>query len=86
MESFEILNNHAPIISTLTNGEIKVTTNDKNKKYLKLMVGLLKCKTIRLLFWQINFYWIKTKEDLNRSSLTNEKIPDFINIFLFLMQ
>lgn len=25
--SFEVLNNHAPIISTLENGEIRITTN-----------------------------------------------------------
>ena len=29
---FEILNNHAPIISTLSNGEIRVITNDKDTK------------------------------------------------------
>ena len=28
---FEVLNNHAPIISTLTKGKIRVTTNKKEK-------------------------------------------------------
>ena len=29
---FEILNNHAPIISTLGKGEIRIITTDKNTK------------------------------------------------------
>ena len=35
---FEILKNHAPIVSTLSKGEIQVTLNNKDSKNLKLMV------------------------------------------------
>ena len=30
---FEVLNNHAPIISTLGKGKIRVTTNNKTEKF-----------------------------------------------------
>ena len=34
---FEILNNHAPIISTLGKGEIRIITTDKNTKKFDIM-------------------------------------------------
>lgn len=39
--AFEILNNHAPIISTLTNGEIKVIDTNKNSHAFKVKSGLV---------------------------------------------
>ena len=35
---FEILNNHAPIISTLRKGEIKVTTTNKDTKNFNIIL------------------------------------------------
>ena len=44
---FEILNNHAPIISTLTKGEIYVTDAENKKQNFSINGVLLKCKKIR---------------------------------------
>ncbi|KRO63852.1 MAG: ATP synthase subunit epsilon, partial [Cryomorphaceae bacterium BACL11 MAG-121015-bin20] len=38
---FEILNNHAPIISTLGKGEIRVITTDKNTKKFDINGGVI---------------------------------------------
>ena len=38
---FEILNNHAPIISTLGKGEIRIITTDKNTKKFDINGGVL---------------------------------------------
>ena len=38
---FEILNNHAPIISTLTKGEIKVTTSNKDIQKFDINSGVI---------------------------------------------
>ena len=46
---FEILNNHAPIISTLTNGEIKVTTNDKNTKIFEVNGGVIEMQNNKII-------------------------------------
>ena len=47
---FEILNNHAPIISTLSKGDISVTNTNNEKEVFSINGGLLKCKTIKSLF------------------------------------
>lgn len=39
--SFEIMNNHAPIISTLSNGKIKVVENNGNKLFFDIAGGLV---------------------------------------------
>lgn len=39
--AFEILNNHAPIIATLANGEIKVMDKDKNTIKFPIKSGLV---------------------------------------------
>lgn len=39
--SFEILNNHAPVISTLGKGKIKVTDNDNATKYFEITSGVV---------------------------------------------
>ncbi len=41
---FEILNNHAPIISTLEEGKIKIITTEKEIKYFHLSGGLIEVK------------------------------------------
>ena len=46
---FEILNNHAPIISTLTKGEIKVTTNDKNTKTFEVNGGVIEMQNNKII-------------------------------------
>ena len=38
---FEIMNNHAPIISTLTKGKIKVIDNDKKTQYFDIKGGVV---------------------------------------------
>ena len=38
---FEILNNHAPIISTLGKGEIRVITTDKNTEKFDINGGVI---------------------------------------------
>jgi F-type H+-transporting ATPase subunit epsilon len=39
--SFEILNNHAPIISTLRSGLVKVITNEGNTERIDIKSGVL---------------------------------------------
>ena len=38
--SFEILNNHAPIISTLTKGKIKIIDSEKATKFFEINSGV----------------------------------------------
>ena len=42
--SFEVLHNHAPIISTLEEGKIKIYTQDKKTKYFEIESGLIEVK------------------------------------------
>jgi F-type H+-transporting ATPase subunit epsilon len=48
--SFEILNNHAPIISVLTKGTIRIVTKEKEEKF-KINSGVVECSnnTIQIL-------------------------------------
>ena len=46
---FEILNNHAPIISTLNKGEIKVTTNNKNTKEFEINGGVIEMQNNKII-------------------------------------
>lgn len=39
---FEILNNHAPIISSLEKGKIRVVTNDGEEKLFEIRGGVIK--------------------------------------------
>ncbi len=41
--SFEIMNNHAPIISALSQGQIKVIDNDKKEQLFDIMGGVIEC-------------------------------------------
>jgi F-type H+-transporting ATPase subunit epsilon len=42
--SFEILNNHAPIISTLDSGEIKVQHPEGKNEYFEISSGVIEAK------------------------------------------
>ena len=42
--SFEILNNHAPIISILNKGEVKVIDNDDKTDYYDISGGVVEVK------------------------------------------
>jgi F-type H+-transporting ATPase subunit epsilon len=42
--SFEILNNHAPIISTLTKGTIKVITETGQNEFIDIDSGIVEVK------------------------------------------
>jgi len=39
--SFEILNNHAPIISVLRKGSVKITDKDKNTQFFEINGGVI---------------------------------------------
>ncbi|NOX46497.1 MAG: ATP synthase F1 subunit epsilon [Chlorobi bacterium] len=39
--SFEILNNHAPIIAILKMGQVKIIDDDKNAEYFEIKGGLI---------------------------------------------
>lgn len=42
--SFEVLNNHAPIISTLTQGRIKVITDKDQQEFIDINSGIIEVK------------------------------------------
>jgi len=42
--SFEILKNHAPIISTLTQGTIKVITDTDQEQLIEIKTGIIEVK------------------------------------------
>ena len=46
---FEILNNHAPIISTLSKGEIKVTTNKRNTEKFEINGGVIEMQNNKII-------------------------------------
>lgn len=43
--SFEILKNHAPLISSLEEGTIKIINNQKQTIYYKISGGVVECKS-----------------------------------------
>jgi F-type H+-transporting ATPase subunit epsilon len=43
--SFEILNNHAPIISTLTSGKIKVILETDKQEFFEITSGMVEVKS-----------------------------------------
>ena len=43
--SFEVLENHAPIVSTLTNGTIKIITDKDKKETVQINSGIIEVKT-----------------------------------------
>ena len=46
---FEILNNHAPIISTLGKGEIRVITADKNTEKFDINGGVIEMQNNKII-------------------------------------
>ena len=46
---FEILNNHAPIISTLGKGEIRIITTDKNTKKFDINGGVIEMQNTKII-------------------------------------
>ena len=46
---FEVLNNHAPIISTLGKGEIRVITNDKKTEKFDINGGVSEMQNNKLI-------------------------------------
>ena len=46
--SFEVLNNHAPIISILTGGTIKIITDKDKKETVQINTGIIEVKTNKI--------------------------------------
>ena len=46
---FEILNNHAPIISTLEKGEIRIITTDKNTEKFDINGGVIEMQNNKII-------------------------------------
>lgn len=46
--SFEVLKNHAPIISTLTRGTVKVIRDDDKKEFIRIHSGIIEVKANRI--------------------------------------
>ena len=46
---FEILNNHAPIISALGEGEIRVITNEKKTEHFNINGGVIEMKNNKII-------------------------------------
>ena len=46
---FEIHNNHAPIISTLTNGVIRVITSEKNTEKFEITGGVIEMQNNKII-------------------------------------
>jgi F-type H+-transporting ATPase subunit epsilon len=47
--SFEVLNNHAPIISTLEEGKVKVITGNNETKYFDIDGGVIEVNSNRII-------------------------------------
>ena len=47
--SFEILENHAPMIASLKKGQIKIVEVDKNVRYIDIVSGTLKVQDNKIL-------------------------------------
>ena len=45
---FEILNNHAPIISALTKGDIRIITADKKTEHLSINGGVIEMQNNKI--------------------------------------
>ena len=47
--SFEVLSNHAPIISTLKKGDIKVITKDEQEKHFEINGGVIEVRENKII-------------------------------------
>lgn len=46
---FEILNNHAPIISTLNKGDIRIITSEKDSKKISINGGVIELQNNKII-------------------------------------
>ena len=46
---FEVLNNHAPIISSLTKGQVKVTDVDNQIKFFEIKGGVIEMQNNKMI-------------------------------------
>ena len=46
---FEILNNHAPIISTLTKGQVRVIDSSNNTEYFEINGGVIEMQNNKVI-------------------------------------
>ena len=46
---FEILNNHAPIISTLTQGQVRVIDSSNNKEHFEINGGVIEMQNNKVI-------------------------------------
>tara|TARA_B100001057_G_C22099500_1_gene662659 strand:+ start:236 stop:472 length:237 start_codon:yes stop_codon:yes gene_type:complete len=46
---FEILNNHAPIISTLTTGKISIATDNGQKEFFEIQGGVIEMQNNKII-------------------------------------
>ncbi|MGE0637650.1 MAG: ATP synthase F1 subunit epsilon [Bacteroidia bacterium] len=47
--SFEILNNHSPVISTLKNGKIKITDSANETQYFEIKSGVVELQNNKII-------------------------------------
>lgn len=47
--SFEILNNHAPVISTLTKGKIKIIDSEKRTQFFEIKSGVVEMQKNKII-------------------------------------
>ncbi len=47
--SFEVLNNHAPIISTLDKGDIKIITRGDEEKHFSIVGGVIEVRDNKII-------------------------------------
>jgi F-type H+-transporting ATPase subunit epsilon len=47
--SFEVLNNHAPIISTLTKGKIKIVDAEKQTQFFEIKSGVMEMQKNKII-------------------------------------
>ena len=46
---FEILNNHAPIVSTLSNGQIRIVNSENNTEKFSINGGVIEMKNNKII-------------------------------------
>jgi F-type H+-transporting ATPase subunit epsilon len=46
---FEVLNNHAPLVSTLNTGKIKIVTPEGSKTFFDIQSGVIEVKNNRII-------------------------------------
>ena len=77
---FEILINHAPIISTLTAGTISIASDNGQKESFEIQGGVIEMQNNKIIVLA-EFDWIKTKIT-QRTATTNSHAEWFCQRFL----